>query len=226
MNSRESGPGSENTLPGDERAVVLATRNQGKIREFERLLAPFGLTVWGLDRFADLADVEESGSSFAENALLKASTVSLATGRVALADDSGLEVDALDGAPGVFSARYSETEGRKATDEANLQKLLRELAHVPPGRRTARFRCCMAAATPAGASILAQGSWEGSITLEAAGSNGFGYDPVFFDPECSRTAAQMSGEEKNARSHRAKAVAALLQQWEAFWQEWLARRGG
>ena len=209
---------------GAEGRIVLATRNRGKIREFTALLAPFRLTVLGLDDFADVADVEETGTTFEENALLKARAVSQATGLVAVADDSGLEVDALGGAPGVYSARYSEEPGRPATDERNLQKVLEGLRGVPAEKRTARFRCCMAACTPEGKTLTALGTWEGVLTEAPLGNNGFGYDPVFFDSELGLTAAQMEAAVKNARSHRAKAVAALLEEWPAFWTAWTSER--
>jgi XTP/dITP diphosphohydrolase len=196
------------------------------MRELALLLAPFGVRVFGLDAFPAVKEVEENGSTFAENALLKASFACAATGLVALADDSGLEVDALGGAPGVRSARYSEEAGQPATDARNLEKLLLALSGVPADRRTARFRCCMAACTPGGKELLAEGTWEGVLALSPAGRNGFGYDPVFFDPEKRRTAAEMSGEEKNRRSHRARAVAALLRQWPLFWTEWTTSLAG
>jgi XTP/dITP diphosphohydrolase len=202
-------------------AIVIATRNRGKIRELAVLFAPFAVKVLGLDAFPDVAEVEESGVTFAENAVLKAVAVSKATGLPAVADDSGLEVDALRGAPGVYSARYSQTPGKAATDERNLQKVLQEMKGLPPERRAARFRCCMAAATPRGCVITCDGAWAGLLTDEPAGDNGFGYDPIFFDPALGRTAAQLSAEEKNARSHRAKAVAALLARWPSFWRNWL-----
>ncbi len=198
-------------------AIVLATHNKGKIAELSLLLAPFGLSVLGLDAFPDVPDVEETGTTFAENALLKACTVSRLTGYVAVADDSGIEADALDKAPGVYSARYSATPEQKATDARNTEKLLRNLEHVPDEARTGRFRCCMAACSPGGDSVVAEGSWEGRILREKRGENGFGYDPVFFDPRMNRTAAQMSREEKNTRSHRAKAVRNLLDLWPDFW---------
>ena len=205
-------------------SVVLATRNQGKIREFTDLLASFGLTVLGLDSFPHVPEIEETGATFAENALLKARGVSQATGLVAVADDSGLEVDILGKAPGVYSARYSESPGLPATDERNVKKLLTALDGVPLDKRRGRFRCCMAACTPAGEHLLAEGAWEGIVAVTPAGSNGFGYDPVFFDEDLGRTAAEMSREEKNTRSHRSKAVAALLAHWPAFWRAWLAGR--
>lgn len=217
----------EEAARGPDACIVLATRNKGKIREFTSLLAPFSLTVLGLDDFAEIADVEETGVTFAENALLKACAVGRATGLVAVADDSGLEVDALGGAPGVYSARYSDAPGAPATDERNLRKVLEALKGVPFEQRTARFRCCMAACTPDGEQVTAQGVWEGTLTEEPAGRNGFGYDPVFFDRELGCTAAQMEAAVKNGRSHRAKAVAALLERWPFFWSAWLAglRRG-
>jgi XTP/dITP diphosphohydrolase len=137
---------------------------------------------------------------------------------VAIADDSGLEVDALDKAPGVRSARYSESPPGSDRDLRNREKLLAALQGVPSARRTARFRCAVAACAPNGASLLAEGAWEGLIALEPSGHNGFGYDPVFFDPALGRTAACLSREEKNRHSHRARALAALLREWPSFRQ--------
>lgn len=199
-----------------ENTIVLATTNKGKIAELSSLLSPFGQKVLGLNGFADLPPVEETGVTFEENALLKASTISALTGILAIADDSGLEVDCLGKAPGVYSARYSAEPGREATDESNIQKLLREMQGVPEGSRTARFRCAMAACSPEGKYITAEGAWEGVIAEEPSGNNGFGYDPVFFDPELGCTAANLTREEKNSRSHRARAAAALLALWPDF----------
>lgn len=196
------------------RAVVLATRNPGKIAELSALLAGFHLEVKGLDAFPGIGEVPETGDTFAANALEKARTVAALTGLVAVADDSGLEVDALGGAPGVHSARYA---GEKATDAANNARLLAALAGIPAGRRAARFCCVMAAAAPGGETLTAQGAWEGGIALEPAGRGGFGYDPLFFDPVLGRTAAQLSREEKNAVSHRGRALRALLAAWPGFW---------
>ena len=210
--------------PDPAACIVLATRNQGKVRELADLLAPFQLAVLGLEAFPDIAEIEETGSTFTENALIKAAAVSADTGLVAVADDSGLAVDVLNGAPGVYSARYSEAPGRPATDESNVIKLLQALDGVSLERRNGRFCCCMAACAPDGASISAGGFWEGRIALSPSGDNGFGYDPVFFDPGKGCTAAEMSREEKNSRSHRAKAVAALLRMWPEFWQQWLRKR--
>jgi len=199
--------------------IVLATRNPGKVAELAALLAPFKVTVLGLKYFPHIGEIKETGTNFRENALLKASAVSRETGLIAVADDSGLSVDVLGGAPGVYSAHYSETPECPATDERNVQKLLAALTDVPQAKRTGRFHCCMAACAPNGESITAEGVWEGMIALAPAGKNGFGYDPIFFDPQADKTAATMDPEEKNRRSHRAKAVAALLLKWPAFQQK-------
>ena len=199
--------------------VVLASRNAGKIRELAVLLEPFGVTVLGLDAFPQIGEIEETGTTFAENSLLKASTVSEATGLIAVADDSGLVVDALGGEPGVYSARYSEEPGKPADDERNIVKVLEKMKNVPDGKRSVRFVSVMAAAAPGGRHIIAEGTWEGILAREKAGTNGFGYDPVFFDAETGLTAAQMEPQQKNARSHRAKACAKLLELWPGFWEE-------
>lgn len=202
--------------------IILATRNKGKIKELSDMLSKFNLAVLGLDGFTELEEVEEDGSTFIENALKKARYAAGQTGLYAVADDSGLVVDALDGAPGVFSARYSDRiEGGiliPGNDETNINKLLAELRNVPPARRTARFCCAMAAVSPDGREICAEGNWEGLIAEKKAGRNGFGYDPVFLDPETGKHAAELSFEQKNARSHRGKALNALLKQWPAFWR--------
>ncbi|MBU1229811.1 MAG: XTP/dITP diphosphatase [Proteobacteria bacterium] len=195
-------------------AVVLATRNTGKIAELEALLAGFGVAVLGLGDFPEIGEIEETGSTFAENARLKARTVAQATGLVALADDSGLAVDALGGAPGVYSARYS---GANATDAANNAKLLDALKDVPEPGRGCRFVSVVAAIAPGGAEILAEGRWEGRVLPGPRGSGGFGYDPLFLDPELGKAAAELAPAEKNARSHRGQALRALLRDWPAFW---------
>lgn len=199
--------------------IVIASRNKGKIRELAVLLAPFGVAVKGLDDFPEIGEIEETGATFAENALIKAAAVSSQTGLVAVADDSGLEVDALGGAPGVYSARYSDEPGKPATDARNTEKVLANTAAVPDGERGIRFVSVMAAASPDGRHIIAEGKWEGVLGRAPKGVNGFGYDPVFVDPETGRTAAEMSPEEKNARSHRARACKKLLELWPAFWAE-------
>ena len=193
------------------RTLILATRNQGKVRELRDPLARFGFEVQSLPE--DFPEIEENGTTFEENALIKARAVAEALGVAAAADDSGLEVDALGGAPGVYSARYSEdwpaVEG-ESKDERNNRKLLAELEGVPAEKRTARFRCCMALVIPGGEEIVVSGAWEGSIGFKRAGANGFGYDPLFIDPELELTGAELTREAKMVRSHRGKALAKLL----------------
>lgn len=213
--------------PEQALTVVLATRNQGKVREMEEPLRAFGLRVVGLDAFPDLPEVAETGATFEENALLKARDVSRRTGLVAIADDSGLEVDALDGAPGVHSARYSDDMPDlpgDSKDERNVMKLLAALSSARLWQRSARFRTVIAACTPEGDTLVAPGAWEGSIACSPRGKNGFGYDPVFLDPELGRTAAELSREEKMARSHRGNALRELLRLWPAFWERHLQKR--
>mgnify|MGYP002331880604 CR=1 FL=1 len=189
------------------RKLLLATRNQKKLLELRRLLQGLPLEVLGLEAFPTAPQVKETGQSFAENATLKATQVARHTGLWAVADDSGLEVDALDGAPGIYSARYA---GPEATDQDNIQKLLRELEDVPPPRRTARFRAVLALANPKGQLVaLFEGTVEGLITTSPKGQGGFGYDPVFQPLGHDRTFAQMSPQEKDALSHRARALKRL-----------------
>lgn len=197
--------------------LVLATRNPGKVRE---LAAPLAMRGFAVQLPPDaMPDVEETGKSFEENALLKARAAAAFTGLPSLADDSGLEVDALDGAPGVHSARYADDEPdarpddeRAVRDARNNRKLLKALAD-PALPRSARFRCCMALVWPGGtkADLVAHGTWEGSITHAPRGGNGFGYDPLFLDPASGRTGAELALEEKKSRSHRGKALARLLE---------------
>ena len=193
------------------RTLILATRNQGKVRELRDPLARFGFDVQSLPE--DFPEIEENGTTFEENALIKARAVANALGVAAAADDSGLEVDALGGAPGVYSARYSEdwpAVEDESKDERNNRKLLAELEGVPAEKRTARFRCCMALVIPGGEEIVVSGAWEGSIGFKKAGANGFGYDPLFIDPELELTGAELTREAKMVRSHRGKALAKLL----------------
>ncbi|WP_418764124.1 RdgB/HAM1 family non-canonical purine NTP pyrophosphatase [Mailhella sp.] len=202
------------TLP---QTLILATHNQGKVKELREPLARFGFEVKSLPD--DFPEVAETGSTFEENALIKAHAVADALGVPAVADDSGIEVDALGGAPGVYSARYGrdwpEREGESA-DGRNNRKLLTELEGVPSARRAARFRCCMVMAYPSSwkdrpEDIVVSGAWEGRIAERPSGSNGFGYDPLFIDPSTGRTGAELTREEKMARSHRGKALAKLLE---------------
>lgn len=193
-----------------ERSIVLASRNAKKLWEMQALLAPLGWSPRLVSEFADEA-AEETAPSFVENALLKARHACLASGLPAIADDSGLEVDALNGAPGVRSARYA---GDPASDEANNRKLLAALADVDNQHRGARFVSVIVllrhAADPT--PLIAQGFWPGRIARAPRGSNGFGYDPLFEVPEQGCTAAELAAEAKNRLSHRARAAASLLEQ--------------
>ena len=199
--------------------IVLATRNAGKVRELAENLAAYGLVVLGLDAFPQVGEVEETGTTFEENALLKARAVAEATGLIAVADDSGLEVDALGGAPGVYSARYGTDWALlpgETQDQCNIRKLRHALRDTPEEARGGRFVCCMAVCKPGGGQLVVRGTWEGRLLAEPRGSNGFGYDPLFWDQERGCTAAQMTREEKNARSHRGNALRQLLAEWPAF----------
>lgn len=185
------------------KTLVIATRNKGKIAEIARLLRfDSSIQVRSVADF-DVEDIEETGSTFEENALLKALTVARATGFAALADDSGLEVDALGGAPGIYSARYSGVHG---DDHANNEKLLSELAGIEPARRSARFVAVIAVARPDGSKIMARGELEGAIANSAEGSNGFGYDPVFLPLGSAKTLGEFEPGRKDEISHRAKAL--------------------
>lgn len=188
--------------------IVIATGNAGKVAEFRSLLAQTPLDVLAPAELGVQLDVEETGVSHAENARLKAQAYAAVTGLPALADDSGLEVDALNGGPGIYSARYG---GQDLTDSERTALVLAELFGIPDDDRTARFRCALALQTPDGRTWQAEGSVEGVITLAPRGENGFGYDPIFLLPELGRTAAELLEDEKNRLSHRGRAVAALLE---------------
>ncbi len=183
--------------------VVLATRNEGKVREIADILAPHGFEVVSLREFPELGEITEDGATFRENAMIKATAVSGHTGLLALADDSGLEVDALDGAPGIYSSRFA---GEEKDDQANNHKLLELLSDIPAERRTARFQCVVAIAEPDGWVHIAEGSCEGVIAEEPRGQRGFGYDPLFYVPAYNRTFAELDPFIKNKISHRAKAL--------------------
>lgn len=183
--------------------VVLATRNEGKVREIADILAPHGFEVVSLREFPELGEITEDGATFRENAMIKAAAVSGHTGLLALADDSGLEVDALDGAPGIYSSRFA---GGEKDDQANNRKLLELLSDIPAERRTARFQCVVAIAEPDGWVHIAEGSCEGVIAKEPRGQRGFGYDPLFYVPAYERTFAELDPSIKNKISHRAKAL--------------------
>jgi XTP/dITP diphosphohydrolase len=184
--------------------LVLASRNRKKQREMADLLAPLNITVASVADFPEAPEVEETGATFAENAALKARTVAAALGRWTLADDSGLAVDVLDGAPGVFSARYA---GPDATDRDNNEKLLAELRDTPDDKRGAQFICNLAVADPAGNIRLAvEGRCRGRLLREPRGESGFGYDPLFWIPEYRKTFAQLALATKSVLSHRARAI--------------------
>jgi len=187
--------------------LLVATNNRGKVREYAELLddLPVRLTFPAQEGLS--LEVDETGETFAENAILKARAFAEASGLLTLADDSGLEVDALDGAPGVRSARYA---GPGASDEDRYRLLLRRLAGVPAEGRTARFRCVVALATPEGEVQTAEGRCEGVIGFEPRGTHGFGYDPVFYMPDRGRTMAELLPEVKNRISHRARAARAAM----------------
>jgi XTP/dITP diphosphohydrolase len=191
------------------RTIVLASDNAGKLREISDLLAPLGIEVAQQSRFG-VSAIEETGAAFLDNALLKARHAAQCTGRPTIADDSGLEVDALGGAPGVQSARYA---GAGATDAANVEKLLAALRHIPDAARTARFQCVMVYLRDEQDPhpVVARGTWNGRIAAAARGPNGFGYDPVFLVPERDCTSAELPSDEKNRLSHRGQALRALLE---------------
>jgi XTP/dITP diphosphohydrolase len=190
--------------------VVLATGNKGKVKELGVMLADLGINIVAQSEFS-VSEVAETGTTFVENAIIKARHAAKQTGLPAIADDSGLAVDVLGGAPGVYSARYS---GEDATDQTNIKKLLAELANVPEGQRQARFLCVLVFMRHADdpTPIICQGEWAGEITLEQHGENGFGYDPVFWVADKNCCSAQLSREQKNALSHRGQALKQLLVQ--------------
>ena len=187
--------------------LVVATRNEGKLKEIRRLLAGTEIVVRNLSEFPELPEIEETGSTFAENAAIKAETVMRLTGRTALADDSGLEVPALAGAPGVRSARYA---GEEATDDENNRKLMREMASLEEDSRRGAFACVMALSAPEEKTRLFQGRLEGLLLKEPRGGGGFGYDPLFLVPEYGKTLAELPLEIKNRISHRGQALRKAL----------------
>ncbi|MFD3483323.1 MULTISPECIES: RdgB/HAM1 family non-canonical purine NTP pyrophosphatase [unclassified Streptomyces] len=189
--------------------LILATRNAGKLSELKAILADAGLThdLVGADAYPDIPDVKETGVTFAENALLKAHALARATGHPAVADDSGLCVDVLGGAPGIFSARWSGTHG---DDRANLDLLLAQLSDITPPHRAAHFACAAALALPDGTERVAEGQLHGTLRHIPSGTGGFGYDPILQPDGDTRTCAELTPAEKNAISHRGKAFRALV----------------
>lgn len=187
--------------------VVLASTNPGKLREIRAIFADTSFEIVDVSEFSDWVPPAEDSELYAENALMKARSLAVVAGHPAIADDSGIEADALGGLPGVRSARYA---GASCTDAENLAKLLDELADVPDETRTGRFRCVAVCATPDGRTVIEEGTVEGRIVREPRGTNGFGYDPVFVPLGEQRTTAEMSPEEKDLISHRGKAFRALI----------------
>jgi XTP/dITP diphosphohydrolase len=193
--------------------VLLATRNAGKLVELRRMLDGVPLEVLGLADVPEFPEAPETGATFAENALAKARDAAAATGLPSVADDSGLTVDALNGMPGVLSARWA---GRHGDDAANLELLLGQLEDVPDERRRAAFVCAAALVVPGGAETVVHGEWTGRIVRAPRGTNGFGYDPIFVPDGEERTSAELSAEEKDAASHRGRAMRALLPHLQAL----------
>ncbi|MEH7439859.1 XTP/dITP diphosphatase [Neobacillus drentensis] len=186
--------------------VIIATKNSGKAREFEHIFASRGIEVKTLLDFPEIPEVEETGTTFEENAILKAEAVSNALNKMVIGDDSGLIVDALEGRPGIYSARYA---GEPKNDQNNTEKVLAELKNVPEDNRTARFYCALAVAVPGQKTMTVSGTCEGRILNEPRGVNGFGYDPVFYVPERGLAMAELSADVKNKISHRANALKKL-----------------
>jgi len=189
---------------------VLASNNKGKLREFNDMFASMSINVLPQSEF-NIEEIEETGLSFVENAILKARNAALHSGLPAIADDSGIEVDALQGAPGIYSARFA---GVGASDADNLKKLLKELEGVPTAERSARFQCLLVYMRHANdpTPVICQGTWEGVILESPQGENGFGYDPVFFVPEKNCSSAELDADVKNSMSHRGKALQLLSKQ--------------
>ena len=202
---------------GTVNEIVLATGNPGKLREMQDMLSELTVEVVPQSQFAVL-EVEETATTFIENAISKARNASRYAGRPAIADDSGIAVDALDGAPGVYSARYA---GTGASDSDNLQKLLQDMAKVPNGQRQCRFHCTIVYMAHADDPTpeVCQGVWHGELTFEPAGGNGFGYDPVFYVPERHCTSAELPADIKNKLSPRGQAVRALIERLRAHYPD-------
>jgi len=188
--------------------LIIATKNKGKAKEFVELFEPLGFRVKTLLDYPDAPDIEETGETFEENALLKAAGISNIFQKIVIADDSGLVIDALDGRPGVYSARYA---GTKKDDEANIQKVLFEMKDVPEEKRTAHFHCTLALVVPGKDPVIVEGTCNGLILTEKRGNNGFGYDPIFYLPHLKKTMAEMTSEEKNQISHRGNAIRKLYE---------------
>ncbi|MGO3732772.1 MAG: ribonuclease PH [Vagococcus sp.] len=203
----------ESTSVEQGKEILIATKNKGKAKEFEEMFGAKGFVVKTLLDFPDIPDVEETGSTFEENARLKAETISKQLNRLVLADDSGLKVDALNGRPGIYSARYA---GEAKSDAANNAKLLHELTGVEKENRTAQFNCTLVLAAPNKESLVVTGELSGSIATIPRGDNGFGYDPLFYVPSEDKSVAELDSEQKNKISHRAKAIEQLNKEFDTW----------
>lgn len=188
------------------KSIIIATKNKGKAKEFESLFEKYGYGVKTLLDYPEIEDVPETGSTFEENARQKAEAISRMLNTIVLADDSGLEVDALNGAPGIYSARFA---GEHGNDEKNNKKLLEELKEIPEDRRTANFHCSLVLVAPDKEVLAVEGKVHGYILDEPRGTHGFGYDPLFYVPEKKKSMAELPSSEKNEISHRAKAIKQL-----------------
>lgn len=198
-----------------EKRIIFATGNEGKMREVRMILADLKLSVVSMKEAGVTGDIIENGTTFEENALIKARAVMERTGEMALADDSGLEIDYLDGAPGIYSARFM---GEDTPYEKKNAAILEKLSGVPEQERTARFVCAIACVMPDGTELTSRGTMEGRIAYEIRGENGFGYDPIFYLPECGCSSAQISPEQKNELSHRGKALRSMKEKLRAYWE--------
>lgn len=186
--------------------IVVASTNKHKIKEIAAIMQPYGYEIKSLLDYPEIPDVRETGATFEENAILKATSIAKHLNQPVLADDSGIEVDALNGMPGVLSARWA---GSQKNDQANLELLLSQLADVPTERRTARYVCVAAYVETTGTAITARGEWEGIVASTPRGTNGFGYDPIFWLPDQNKSVAELSEAEKDSMSHRLKAFTQL-----------------
>ena len=194
--------------------LIIATRNQGKAREFAELLSPKGITIKTLADLPSVGEIDENGQTFEENATIKATTIAKITALPVLADDSGLEVPALNGEPGIYSARYAGDHD----DAANNQKLLRKLQGVPADQRQAIFHTTLVLVKPSGEKLVVDGEVAGQILTAPRGDNGFGYDPLFWIPAANKTMAEMTDSEKNAVSHRGRATQKMMKQFDSWWE--------
>lgn len=196
-----------------EKKIIFATGNEGKMREIRMILADMGLPILSMKEAGVQADIVEDGTTFTENAIIKAKAVMEATGEIAMADDSGLVIDYLNGEPGIYSARYM---GEDTSYDIKNQNLIDRLAGVPDEKRTARFACAIACALPDGTVLTCEGTMEGIIGHESKGSNGFGYDPILYLPEYGCSSAELTLEKKNELSHRGKALRLMREKLEAY----------